>query len=130
MSGTSCANCKIELANGPTDTDITPCPRCGSIVRVCDQTLTDGMAFHDGHRVKAKNPALQSSKKLRIDAYSGVEHSRKFGKLVRVHRTIDKDNKWYSEQVVDLQTGELLHECSEPLPQHIGHGTAKPKSKP
>jgi len=99
-------------------------------VRSYTVTITDGIVFYDGHRARAKNPVLPSAKKLRFDTYSGVEHSHKYGKLVRVHRTIDKDKDWYSEQVVDLQTGEILHECNEPLSQHVGHGTAKPRSEP
>jgi hypothetical protein len=88
-------------------------------------TLTDSISLHDGHRVKAKNSALPSNKKLRFDTYSGIEPSHKFGKLVRVHRTIDRDNNRYIEKVIDLQSGEVLHECDEPLSDHINRGTAK-----
>lgn len=62
--------------------------------------------------------------------YSGIEHSQKHGKLVRVHRTIDKDNDRYTEKVIDIQTGEVLHECDEPLSKHINHGTAKNRGEP
>jgi len=130
MSQLSCASCKAELPNDVPGTDPAPCAHCGSMARVYNAALTDGIAFDEGHRIKAKNPALPSAKKLRFDTYSGVEPSHKYGKPVRVHRTIDKDKGWYREQVVDLQSGEVLHECSEPLPQHFGHGTAKPKSEP
>lgn len=67
---------------------------------------------------------------MRFDTYSGVEQSHKYGKLVRVHRTVDKDKDWYSEKVIDLKTGETLYECEESLSKHTGHGTAKPKSEP
>lgn len=127
MADISCANCQMELPYDPQEGDPLPCPHCGSVVQSCTVEITDGFVFHDGHRARAKNPALPSAKKLRFDTYSDVEHSHKYGKLVRVHRTIDKDRDWYSEQVVDPQTGEILHECSEPLSQHVGHGTAKPR---
>lgn len=130
MSDTSCANCKAELPEDAPGADRPPCPRCGSTVRSYTATLTDSIIAYDGHRAKAKNPALPSAKKLRFDTYSGVEHSHRYGKLVRVHRTFDKDKDWYSEQVIDLQTGEVLHECQEPLSQHTGRGAAKPKSEP
>jgi hypothetical protein len=130
MSGTSCANCKNELPDDLPGQTRAPCPNCGSIARTYLDSLTDGIAAHDGHRAKAKRPSLPSAKKLRFDTYSGVEHSHKFGKLVRVHRTIDKDNDRYMEKVIDMQTGEILHECDEPLSQHTNHGTAKPRGEP
>jgi len=32
---------------------------------------------------------------------------------------------WYSERVKDKDTGELIHECHEPLSKHQRHGSAK-----
>ena len=125
---TSCANCKMSLPDNIPGQEHVPCPNCGSKERAYLMTLTETFGSHDGHRVKAKNSALPSDKKLRFDTYSGVEPSHKFGKLVRVHRTIDRDNNRYVEKVVDLQTGEVLHECDEPLSDHINRGTAKNKN--
>ena len=99
-------------------------------MRAYFETVTDRLIAHDGHRAKVKRPSLPSAKKLRFDTYSGVEHSHKYGKLVRVHRTIDKDNDRYMEKVIDMQTGAILHECDEPLSQHINHGTAKQRGEP
>ncbi len=130
MSDTCCATCQAELPEDVPGTDWTPCPRCGSTVRSYSVTLTDPIELHDGHRAKAKNTTLRSDKKLRLDTYSGVEKSHKYGKFVRVHRAVDKDKDWYSEKVIDLKTGEILYECEEPLSKHTGHGAAKPKSKP
>ena len=130
MTDTSCANCKADLPDDSPDGDRPPCPHCGSTVRAYTATITDSVRFYDGHRAKAKNPVLPSAKKLRFDTYSGVEHSHKYDRLVRVRRTIDKDGDWYNEQVIDLQTGDVLYECSEPLSQHTGHGTAKPRRQP
>ena len=130
MSQMSCAKCKRPLPDDVLSQARAPCPDCGALSRSYLETLTDGIAFYDGHRVRAKNLALPSAKKLRFDTYSSVEPSHKYGKLVRVHRTIDPDKDWYSEKVIDLQSGEILHECEEPLSQHVGHGTAKTKSEP
>lgn len=130
MPETSCAKCKAALPDDLPGQERAPCPKCGSTVRSYLETLTDGLVFHDGHRAKARNPALPSKKKLRFDTYSGVEPSHKYGKLVRVERTFDKDNDRYIERVIDLQTNEVLHECDEPLSEHINHGTAKNKGEP
>lgn len=128
MSETSCAECNQLLLADTPGQDLAPCPHCGSKRRSYLFTLTDEIAIHDGHRAKAKSPDFRSDKKLRLDTYSGVEPSHKYGKLVRVHRTIDRDRDWYSERVVDIQTGEILHQCEEPLSEHFGHGTAKPRA--
>jgi hypothetical protein len=32
---------------------------------------------------------------------------------------------WYFERITDLETGKVIHECSESLEKHTGHGTAK-----
>ena len=130
MSGTSCGNCRAELPDDLPDQARIPCPNCGATSRYYFEPLADGLLAYDGHRVKLKRPSLPSAKKLRADTYSGVEPSHKYGKLVRVHRTIDKDIDRYIEKVIDMQTGEILHECDEPLSEHINHGTAKPRSEP
>jgi len=106
------------------------CPHCGSTSRSYIEFIVETINVYDGHRAKVKRPSLPSAKKLRADTYSGVEHSHKHGKLVRVHRTIDKDNDRYIEKVIDIQSGEILHECDEPLSKHINHGTAKRRGEP
>lgn len=130
MSEISCVDCHTELPDAVPGTANEPCPHCGSTVRSYAMKLSDDVNFQDGHRAKGKNPALPSAKKLRFDTYSGIEHSHKYGKLVRVVRTIDKDNDLYREQVIDLETAEVLHECQEPLSKHVGHGTAKSRCEP
>ncbi len=45
-------------------------------------------------------------------------------------RIIDRENNWYEEVVVDEETGEVVHENSEPLSDHKGHGSAKCKQTP
>ena len=107
-----------------------PCASCGSISRSYGELVSESFAAHDGHRAKVKRPSLPSAKKLRADTYSGVEHSHKYGKLVRVNRTIDKDNDRYIETVIDMQTQEILHKCDEPLSEHVNHGSAKNRGEP
>jgi hypothetical protein len=40
---------------------------------------------------------------------------------------IDRDNNRYFEMVTDYESGEIIHHCEEPLSEHQGHGSAKPK---
>ena len=44
-----------------------------------------------------------------------------------IERCIDKDNNHYKEIVVDPETGEIIHQCEEPLSEHRGHGSDKKK---
>ena len=38
---------------------------------------------------------------------------------------IDRRQDLYHERVVDIATGQTIHEVTEPLSEHRGHGTAK-----
>jgi len=55
---------------------------------------------------------------------------RKTGRWMKLHRVIDRLNNWYHKRVTDPATGEVVHECDEPLTEHRGHGSAKPKPDP
>jgi hypothetical protein len=56
---------------------------------------------------------------------SGDDLWRKTGQWMHLTRTIDRATNLYSEQVVDPRTGEVVHQCEEPLSAHSGHGSAK-----
>jgi hypothetical protein len=43
-----------------------------------------------------------------------------------ISRTIDRENDRYDEVITDAETGEVLHECHEPLSEHRDHGSARP----
>jgi len=49
------------------------------------------------------------------------------GRLVMKERHIDKQSDSYLERITDMETGEVIHECEEPLSMHRGHGDAKKK---
>lgn len=51
-------------------------------------------------------------------------------KWMNKNRVIDKKNDLYSETITDPQTGEILHQCKEPLSLHRGHGSTKRKAQP
>ncbi len=63
------------------------------------------------------------SKKFLVKIYSGWSETR--GKLARklkhgvnLSRLIDRENDQYHEVVKDYKTGNVVHECHEPLSQH------------
>ena len=42
---------------------------------------------------------------------------------------IDRENDLYKEVVTDPDTGKIIHQCEEPLSEHVGHGSAKHRPK-
>jgi hypothetical protein len=74
--------------------------------------------------VKAKR---QGEKKPFIEDMGAPSFSHSRQKVVHRHRAIDRDNDLYVERVTDYETGEIIHECQEPLSSHINHGSAKKK---
>ncbi len=53
-----------------------------------------------------------------VDAFSGWEFWRNGRRMVRKMRRLDREGDWYDEVVTDPQTGEIIHECHEPLSEH------------
>ena len=51
------------------------------------------------------------------------DFNRTQAKMVHRVRVIDRDNDKYFERITDYQSSEVIHECEEPLSQHIGHGS-------
>jgi hypothetical protein len=49
---------------------------------------------------------------------------------VQIHRWTDWKNDWYDELVTDPATGEIIHECHEPLSEHTSRGSAKGATDP
>jgi hypothetical protein len=60
--------------------------------------------------------------------YVGVLPQRgRSGAFVLIERTMKRVGfgDWYSEKVIDRETGEVINYCEEPLSVHQGHGSAK-----
>jgi hypothetical protein len=72
--------------------------------------------------VKVRRPG---SKKAHAELKQGPSHSRSLGKAVEHLRLIDRAKDQYFELVRDYETGEEIHRASEPLSEHVGHGSAK-----
>jgi len=81
----------------------------------------------DSLRGKVKDQTRRSDEKLRQDFFTGADLQHSTGKFVQKDRIIDKDRDHYFERVVDPSTGEVIHHCEEPLSQHWGHGSARPR---
>lgn len=57
--------------------------------------------------------------------YSGEELYRKTNQWHHIERVFDSENDIYTEKIIDIETGEVIREFSEPKSEHKGHGDDK-----
>jgi hypothetical protein len=81
----------------------------------------------DGLIFKQTRPGSDVKDSIIAEGKSVYAPSR-LTRLVKVERSIDRLEDRYSERVTDVDTGEVIRQCDEPLSAHQGHGSAK-KSK-
>lgn len=108
--------------------NIEACIKCGSknIVRVL--LINDHLNPHDFARGKSNK--MPGKGKPFSEFQAGQEKCYTRNTYVEKIRHIDRENDRYYERVSDTNTGEIIHECSERLSEHYGHGSARRKSKP
>lgn len=126
----TCGDCGISIDDDTQNGNIEPCPNCGSKSRNVDITINDFATAYDSLRVQQRDLSKKSEDKLRVDSFSGYEHSHKLNKLVEKKRLIDKNDNRYHEKVTDPDTKEIIHECDEKLSEHQARGYAKFKKVP
>jgi hypothetical protein len=119
-----CSGCGAVVAALPDPQSRVPCAACCSTARVIEVSISDSLEFHDSIAFKQKRPGY---KKAIAEGVSGDSFFRTAVKWVHLERLIDRLSNHYREKVTDPKTGEVIHECDEPLDQHTGHGSAKPK---
>jgi hypothetical protein len=121
-----CGKCKAVLKER---SDIqpaqrTPCPEGGSTSRAFEVRMHANILIHTKVAMKAKHPG---EKKSFIVEVSGSDLYRRMNKWMKLSRVIDRENDYYCEVITDPVTGQIVHECIEPLSKHTGHGDAKHK---
>lgn len=101
-----------------------PCPECGSTGRRFGEHVE--CAVRAGLRLKRgiKRRRDGDGKPYREEV-DGDDFWRAKQKWTQLTRIIDRENDWYSETVVDPQSGEVVHRREEPPSAHRGHGSAK-----
>ena len=68
-------------------------------------------------------------KKPAVEGKAGQDLHRKTGTWSDRDFQTDRQNKRIRETIADQQTGEVLRQYNEPLPQHTGRGSARKKKK-
>jgi DNA-directed RNA polymerase subunit RPC12/RpoP len=120
-----CADCSLVL-NEPYDMLLgtrAGCPHCGSRARSMRWTGPNAGHILISEKVQRKPGQKRSpSESIKGDIYSVAK-----GKMLRIHRIIDRRRNFYYEKVHDPDTREVLREVEEPLTEHRGHGSAKPR---
>lgn len=101
-----------------------PCPHCGAKGIDFQVQLSDTVEVREMIGLKSKR---QGDKKPFIETKTGDDLHRKSGRWMKLERHIDRENDHYHEKVTNPETGEVIHENDEPLSEHQGHGSAKPK---
>jgi len=98
------------------------CPECGSSDLDIRVTLSGQVGVHAGFGIKARREA---EKKPFREVVAGADLRRRDGKWMEKQRVIDREADTYDETVTDPESGEIVHECHEPLTEHRRHGSAK-----
>jgi hypothetical protein len=105
------------------------CAICGSTARTFGVAVRDTLEVRYALKLTGFRAGMGKTKGwfLRHWARLVPQHSRG-GAIAKFERTIQRDRNWYAETVIMRDTGEVVHHCSEPLSQHTGHGSDKPKT--
>lgn len=77
--------------------------------------------------MKARRPGFSGGPFLRH--IEGDDFHRDTGLWNKLVRRIDRMTNRYYERLEDGRTGTVIREVDEPLTDHTGHGSAKPKSE-
>ncbi|MFO1430823.1 MAG: hypothetical protein U1F76_11880 [Candidatus Competibacteraceae bacterium] len=122
-----CDCCGQTLEKANLD-DKESCPNCGATARFFTHVHVEETKIFESTHSRVKDPNLPSKRKLRLDLINGYEWSVALEKYVKKIREINRMDNHYHERIEDPDSGEVIHEKTEPLNEHIGHGYAKFKS--
>ncbi|OGF92386.1 hypothetical protein A3H04_01495 [Candidatus Giovannonibacteria bacterium RIFCSPLOWO2_12_FULL_43_11c] len=119
-----CNQCDSSLdeAYNLPEAERKPCPRCGSLSRALQISVSDMVELRDQVRLRHKVPGRS---RPQAEIVSGDDLHRKSGIWMRLSRVIDRGKNWYEEKIVNPSTGKVEHHQSHPLDEHVGHGSAK-----
>ena len=116
---TKCKDCGTQIEINAEGMPCLPCPNCGGNSLLIE--LEEQVEIHEMLGLKAKT---QGKRKPILELKSGDEMRVSRGEWVSKERRIDRENDHYMERVVD-KDGKVIHDVSERLSDHIGHGSAR-----
>lgn len=122
MESAECRDCgEIYLDNQGK------CPKCGSLHKIKYISVSESLVMDfELTGMEGRNPHLPSKKKLRWKWINQNKVQRGDGVTpIHHYQFFDKDSDKYEEVVTNLDTGEIIRDCKEPLSAHRGHGSDK-----
>ena len=119
-----CESCDRRIETN--ETKVPPhCPVCQKpVFRIREITVSDLSVGGEFIDLKCKNDKYPSRKKLRRHIKTGIRRGAD-NRLVDLRQIIDFNSGQYEKKVVDLESGEIIRDCKEPLAVHRGRGSAK-----
>lgn len=131
VNGVFCNSCGQLLFDARSDDPVDsrrPCPACGSLSRLVKVYVQDELTFHTDLGLKKKRPGFKSGGRSRPaqEQWSGDQLSAD-GVWRDRQRVVDRENNRYVERVTDPD-GTVVHDVDEPLDEHLGHGSNKPRT--
>ena len=125
-----CGACGRQLEEPPS----TPagkrfaCPDCGSQSRKFGVEIASVAELEASVKGKATSgEAGKPGERPWLWTISGPSWSHDRQKWMHREKTGNRRDNQYTEVVWDPDTGEIIHECGEPLRDHQGHGSARPR---
>lgn len=121
-----CVECDGDLGEGlnaALDESLN-CPSCGSTGRKIEIVIAERLEMHSQIGIKARHG---DSGRVFLESKFGDDLHRKTGQWNHLERVINRKDDQYKEVISNPRTGEVIHQCEEPLSQHFGHGSAKRK---
>ena len=89
------------------------------------QTLAEEIQVRECLRGRVKDARYSSKKNPRVTFIEGASYWRDEKKWMHREMRVDKVQDRYREVISDPETGEVIHQCEEPLSKHRGHGDDK-----
>jgi hypothetical protein len=121
-----CNSCGALVDVGrDSGTTRAPCDECGATGRIFFQENEGKVGILSALSFKMKRPGIFRGPAIR--GFVGDSIERRTGKAMRRRMLVDRINDLYQETVVDPSTGVTIHETTEKLTEHQGHGDARVK---
>ena len=120
-----CANCGAVLSMKSE----SPCEFCGLTSRHFNLRLMETITMRGGTEAKNGSTGKRVGKhKYSMELLERHELRKTSGEWCFRRRLIDRENDWYKEMVVDVETKKLIHSSAESLSAHQGHGSVARRS--
>jgi hypothetical protein len=128
-TGPYCGACGL-LLDEPDDLladERPPCPSCRSVARLWKRAAHDSATMHESIGVVGREePGPTGGKGRRFLEVKSGDFLSADGTWSRVVQVVDRRTKRY-RKFVQREDGTVVRDVDEPLAQHQGYGSAKPR---